>query len=59
MLMVARMSDETNEEALKKDQPEKWALAGYLRDNIRDSAIGLVVTFTGLLFELSKLSLVV
>ncbi len=62
MLQVMRMGDEEmmewSNEKLEEKFPEKWALASYLREDIWTTAIGLVVTLIGLLFELSKLTLV-
>lgn len=41
-----------SEAKLKETYPEWWTLAEYLSENLWTTAIGLVVTFLGLLFEL-------
>lgn len=45
------------EEELKETFPELWNLASYLREDIWVTAIGLIVTLIGLLFEISHLTL--
>jgi hypothetical protein len=60
MVSVVRVREnvkETPEEELKKTYPEWWALADYLSENIRDTAIGLMFTLVGLVFEGLKLTL--
>jgi len=43
-------------EHLKKNFPELWDFASYLRADIWTTAIGLLITFFGLVFEWLKLT---
>lgn len=56
-VMDGRIIREWSEEELKKKFPEWWTLAEYLHENIRDTAIGLMLTLIGLVFEWLKLTL--
>jgi len=56
MVSVCRVTDERkvkeiSEEELEKTYPEWWALATYLSEDIRDTAIGLLLTLIGLVIE--------
>lgn len=62
MVSAMRVRDERkirerSEEELKKKFPEWWTLAEYLHENIRDTAVGLMLTLVGLVFEWLKLTL--